>query len=315
MYNEDIKREYIGSINLISQRIKTTYFLEQVSHIEAEEGMDLCEMSVFQLEQSLKKMNSVKNASAQFQLKYARQYCKWCYLNHINGATDSYRQLRSLDVDSSTIREKTVGNPLGLKIYLDTVFSKESDMTSDNIVKAAFWLVYCGVLPKNIYMVKNSEIDMANLRLKLDNGYFASIPAEAIPSIKNCLEAKSFRYEKNKYNHPIKRIDGDVLLRGMRSVGSVKTLFPAIGKRTRKAYTDGITHQNLTMSNVRDSGIYYRAYSAEIAGIKITEKILERFAEGATDCTSGDGISREYRLVDYANWKRAHYGASLEQTR
>ena len=312
MYNEKIKRAYIDSIELISQRIKAARFLEAIKQIETEAGMDLYEMSVSQLENSLKKMGNVKVGSARSQLMYARLYCKWCYLNHIDGATDSYKWLKSLNADLSAIREKTVGNPLGLKIYLDTVFSKESDMTSDNIIKAAFWLVYCGVLPNDIYTVKNSEIDMINLRIKLANGYFASIPPEAIPSIRNCLEAKSFRYEKNKYNNPVKRVDGDVLLRGMRTVGTIKTLFPVIGKRTRKAFTDGITDQNLTMSNVRDSGIYYRAYSAEIAGVTITEKILERFADGATDFSSGEGKSSEIRLVGYSNWKTAHYGASLK---
>lgn len=55
MYNEKIKRAYIDSIELISQRIKAARFLEAIKQIETEAGMDLYEMSVSQLENSLKK--------------------------------------------------------------------------------------------------------------------------------------------------------------------------------------------------------------------------------------------------------------------
>ena len=125
----------------------------------------------------------------------------------------------------------------------------------------------------------------------------------------------SFCYKNPNYSRTITRdrVSGDTLMRGIRAVKKTATLRSILSKKSAKAIEDGLTQQQLSFYRVWMSGLFYRMYDRERAGIPVD------FSEAATDFVADrtyvlngriklehkqNRIEKNY-MEDYQRWKLA----------
>ena len=109
------------------------------------------------------------------------------------------------------------------------------------------------------------------------------------------------------------RVSGDTLMRGIRAVKKTATLRSILSKKSAKAIEDGLTQQQLSFYRVWMSGLFYRMYDRERAGIPVD------FSEAATDFVADrtyvlngriklehkqNRIEKNY-MEEYQRWKLA----------
>lgn len=102
-------------------------------------------------------------------------------------------------------------------------------------------------------------------------------------------------------------------MRGIRAVTKTATLRSILSKKSAKAIEDGLTKQQLSFYRVWMSGLFYRMYDRERAGIPIDfSEAATNFVSDRTYALNGriklehkqNRIERDY-MEDYQRWKLA----------
>ena len=313
MYNAAQKKNFITSYSSKEgMRAYVQQVFEQFSAYEEEIGKDICEMSFEELQEMFSKTSRVRASSHKTPRRTVRDYAAWCREHGVAGATDAAERINEIEIDG--MRQLTVRNPRHLNAFLDTLAVPETELTSDNVFRAYYWLAYAGLGAQEILTVTNDEVKLDTLTVFHDGKEYP-IYREAVPSIKNCLTLQSFKYYNANYNEKWiwrDRIPSDILLRGVRAIPTLGTFRVDFLKRLRKAQAEGKTDLRLSYYRIWLSGVFYRMYEDELAGFPPD---FSRFV----DEKLGDfqykvppkGNSQEYKrkeladtyLNDYERWK------------
>lgn len=313
MYNEEMKarfiREYTGSLN--TANVATTIFNALEEH-EKSWNADLCTRSSEELQPVITEITGLRTRSQWMALTILKEYVKWCIAMKVPGACDGMLQIQTVGLDK--VKHQMVSSPLHLQKFLDAVFDKESDETIDNIYRCYFWMAYGGIDEEDTILIQNEQVDFGQMTI-----YYKTINIpiyrEALPAFRNAVSLNSFLYKHPNYSKPIRRdrVPGDTLMRGIRATTKTFTMRTTLSKRNIKAVEDGITDLQLSFYRVRMSGLFYRVYEMERAGVPAN------FAEAALRVMDGKSyvlhgreklehrqnkIERSY-LEDYQRWKLA----------
>lgn len=313
MYNEDRKvrfiREYTGSLN--TANVATTLFNALEEH-EKSWGADLCTRSSEELQPVIDEIVGLRSKSKWMTLTILKEYVKWCIAMQVPGACDGMLQIKAVGLDK--VKHQMVSGPLHLQKYLDDIFDPESDETIDNIYRCYFWMAYGGIDEEDTILIRNEQIDFSQMTIFYKT---INIPIyrEALPAFRNAVSLNSFLYKHPNYTKPVRRdrVPGDTLMRGIRATTKTFTMRTTLSKRNIKAIEDGMTDLQLSFYRVRMSGLFYRVYEMERAGIpaSFSEAAL-RVMDGKTYSLHGreklehrqNKIERNY-LEDYQRWKLA----------
>lgn len=313
MYNEDRKvrfiREYTGSLN--TANVATTLFNALEEH-EKLWGADLCTRSSEELQPVIDEIVGLRSKSKWMTLTILKEYVKWCIAMQVPGACDGMLQIKAVGLDK--VKHQMVSGPLHLQKYLDDIFDPESDETIDNIYRCYFWMAYGGIDEEDTILIRNEQIDFSQMTIFYKT---INIPIyrEALPAFRNAVSLNSFLYKHPNYTKPVRRdrVPGDTLMRGIRATTKTFTMRTTLSKRNIKAIEDGMTDLQLSFYRVRMSGLFYRVYEMERAGIpaSFSEAAL-RVMDGKTYALHGreklehrqNKIERNY-LEDYQRWKLA----------
>ena len=162
--------------------------------------------------------------------------------------------------------------------------------------------------------VKTEDVDLSQMLIRYKT---TSVPIyrEAIPAFKNAVTLTNFLYKHPNYTKPIRRdrVPGDTIMRGLKATTKTFTMRTTISKRNISAIEDGLTELQLSFYRVRMSGLFYRTYEMERAGIPVTfSEAALRVMDGKTYALSGrekiihkqNRIERDY-FDDYQRWKLA----------
>jgi hypothetical protein len=313
MYNEEQKvrfiREYTGSLN--TANVATTLFNALEEH-EKSWGADLCTRSSEELQPVVDEVTGLRTRSKWMSLTILKEYVKWCIAMQVPGACDGMLQIQTVGLDK--IKHQMVSGPLHLQKYLDDIFDPESEETIDNIYRCYFWMAYGGIDEEDTVLIKNEQVDFSQMSIYYKT---TNIPIyrEALPAFRNAVSLNSFIYKHPNYTKPVRRdrVSGDTLMRGIRATTKTFTMRTTLSKRNIKAVEDGLTDLQLSFYRVRMSGLFYRVYEMERAGIpaSFSEAAL-RVMDGKTYALYGreklehrqNKIERNY-LEDYQRWKLA----------
>lgn len=313
MYNEEMKarfiRQYTGSLN--TANVATTIFNALEEH-EKSWNADLCTRSSDELQPVIDEIAGLRSKSKWMALTILKEYVKWCIAMKVPGACDGMLQIQAVGLDK--IRHQMVSCPLHLQRFLDEVFDRESEETIDNIYRCYFWMAYGGIDEEDTILIRNEEVDFSQMAISYKT---TSVPIyrEALPAFRNAVSLNSFLYKHPNYSKPVRRdrVPGDTLMRGIRATTKTFTMRTTLSKRNIKAVEDGSTDLQLSFYRVRMSGLFYRVYEMERAGIpaNFSEAAL-RVMDGKTYSLSGrekiehrqNKIERSY-LEDYQRWKLA----------
>lgn len=313
MYNEEQKkrfiRDYTGSLS--TANVAATIFNETEKYEEFW-GADLCTKGVEELQPVVNEITGLRNKSQWMSLTILKEYVKWCLAMKVPGACDGMLHIEAVGLDK--IKKQMVASPLHLQRYLDDIFDKEFEETIDNLYRCYFWMAYGGIDEEDTILVKTEDVDLSQMLIRYKT---TSVPIyrEAIPAFKNAVTLTSFLYKHPNYTKPIRRdrVPGETIMRGLKATTKTFTMRTTISKRNISAIEDGLTDLQLSFYRVRMSGLFYRTYEMERAGIPVTfSEAALRVMDGKTYSLSGreklihkqNRIERDY-FDDYQRWKLA----------
>ena len=313
MYNEEQKvsfiKSYTGSLN--TANVATTIF-NALEKYEINWQADFCTRSKAELQPVIDEIVGLRTKSQWMTLIILKEYVKWCIAMKVPGACDGMLHVEAVGLDK--IRHQMVSSPLHLQRYLDELFDPESEETIDNIYRCYFWMAYGGIDEEDTILITKEDINFEQMTITYKD---TNVPIyrEAIPAFRNAVSLTSFLYKHPNYSKTIRRdrIGGDTIMRGIKAETKTFTMRTTLSKRNIKAVEEGLTDLRLSFYRVRMSGLFYRIYERERAGVPVD------FSEAAMRAMAGKEYSikgriklehkqnrmeRDY-MEDYQRWKLA----------
>lgn len=314
MFNESLKSKFI---KYYTDSVKTRALCESLfNSLEKYENnwnADICTKSQSEVEPVIEELVSFRSKYKATRLVILRNYAKYCISLRIPGACNGILQVNPSGLDK--MKRYMVSNPLMLQMYLNILYEPESEETTNNIYRCFYWLAYAGIDEDDILNIKCSDIDFDNMLVRY-NGFNYPIYRESIPAFRNCALLTQFRYINP--NHAtvkyIDRVSGDQLLKGIKSVQDIKTIRVSLSRTSKQKKDEGKTNLRLSYNRVYLSGVFYRKYETEMAGIPVDfVDEAAKFIAGKTykfdSCRKSTNqklreISQSY-YEDYQRWKLA----------
>lgn len=314
MYNEELKTKFVrGYTNSISTAEVCQTIFNAFEQYEVEWGADLCTRNTEELQPVVDGLVGFRARSKWMRLIILKDYVKWCIGMKVPGACDGMLKIETVGLEK--VKHQTVASPLHLQRYLDSICEPESEETTDNIYRCFYWLAYGGVAEEDILSIKCSDVDLNNMVVRY-NDTEVPIYREALPAFKNCVKLTQFVYKHPNYDKLVykDRADGDTLVRGIRSAPSIKAMRVELSRRSKAKMDEGKTDLKLSYFRVWISGLFYRMYERERAGMPVDfSAAAAQFMEGKTyKLDRGRNtpeakkrqLTRDY-LEDYERWKLA----------
>lgn len=313
MFNEEQKIKFIRDY---TSSISTAHAAETVFNsfepYEAAWGSDLCTQPAETLQPVLDELTGLRAKSRWTSVSILREYAKWCLAVKVPGACDGMLNVETAGLEK--IRKQMVSGPFHLQVYLDHVFDPESLETIDSIYRCYFWMAFGGIEEKDVPLIKKDEVDFTALVIRYSD---ANVPLykEAIPAFQNAVQLNSFLYRHPNYANNIRRdrVQGDTIMRGIKAETQILTIRSILSHRVAHASKCGNTNQQLSYHRAWLSGLFYRTYERERAGIPadFSEAAL-RFMSGKTYSLSQRETQRHKQnrvekdfMEDYRRWKLA----------
>lgn len=313
MYNEEVKRKFIAEYTTSKHTDKVaTRIFDAISEHEERFGRDISKMIIHELQETLSPIMGIRSKSKWMGVTIIKEYVSWCVENGLAEANDSILKVNLLGLD--ILRAQMVANPLHLHRSMNELFDAESDETIDNIYRCLFWLAYSGVQEEDAVVVKKSDVNLSKLAVIVDGEEYP-IYREAIPTFENVIHLTHFSYKHPLYTQVISRcrVDSELLLNGVKADIDVRTVRSTLSKRVSAAVKDGRTTQKLSYSRVRLSGIFYKEYESEKAGLDVN------FSKYVKELPLPEAVTKEQLLAeqrrqvvrqrefmdDYQRWKLA----------
>lgn len=314
MYNAELKtkfiREYTNSIT--TANVCSTIF-NAFEKYELMWNADLCTRTAEELQPVIDTIVGLRARSKWMRIIILKDYVKWCIGMKVPHACDGMLKINTVGLEK--IKHQTVSSPLHLQMYLNSICEPESEETTDNIYRCFYWLAYGGVAEEDILRIKCSDVDLTNMVVHY-NKTEVPIYHEAIPAFKNCATLTQFVYKHPNYDKVVykDRADGDTLVRGIRSLPSLKAMRVELSRRSKAKIDEGKTDLRLSYFRVWISGLFYRMYERERAGMPVDfSASAAQFMEGKvykldsgrnTQEAKKRQIARDYK-EDYERWKLA----------
>lgn len=313
MYNEGLKinfiRNYTQSIN--TANVATTVFTAFAPHEEAW-GADLCTKSTEELQPVIDEIVGLRSRSQWMSLTILKEYVKWCITMKVPGACDGMLRITAVGLDK--VRKQMVTSPLHLQRYLNEVFDPEGDETIDNLYRCYYWMAFSGIREEDTLSITASDVDFMDMSIRYGENC-VPLYRESLPAFRNAVELSGFLYKHPNYAKEIRRdrVPGDTIMRGVRATTKIMSIRSMLSHRSADALQEGRTEQQLSFYRVWMSGLFYRMYERERAGIPVD------FSDAAVDFMSGrtyvvkgrvklehkqNKIEKDY-MEDYQRWKLA----------
>ncbi len=313
MYNEELKTKFIRSYtqSIHTANVATTIFTVMSVYEEGWQA-DLCTKSAEELQPVIDEIMALRSRSQWMAMTILKEYVKWCILMKVPGACKGMLNITAVGLDK--VRRQMVSSPLHLQRYLDSLFDREQEETVDNIYRCYYWMAFGGIKEEDTLLIKASDVDFSEMCVRYKN---TDIPIyrEALPAFHNTAELTSFLYKHPHYTKPIRRnrIEGDILMRGIKANTKILTIRAVLSKRSKFAVEQRKTDLQLSFYRVWMSGLFYRMYERERAGIPVDfSEAAANFMEGKTYHVTGrikvkhkqNQKERDY-MEDYQRWKLA----------
>lgn len=267
MYNKEQKKrfikDYTNSVNTINVAENVFISLEKY---EEKWGADLCTRSKEELQPVIDSIVGLRSNSKWMSLTILKEYVKWCLAMKVPDACDGMLHIEVIGLDK--VRTQMVASPLHLQMYLDDVFDKESEETIDNLYRCYFWMAYGGIDEDDTIIIREKDVDLSKMEIKYKT---TAVPIyrEGLSAFKNAITLTSFAHKHPNYSEIVRRdrIPGDLLMRGVKATMSTYTMRSSVSRLSAKALADEKTELQLSFSRVSLSGLFYRTYERERAGV------------------------------------------------
>ena len=314
MYNEELKKRFIKEYtNSISTAAVCESVFNSYQKNEEEWGADLCTQSEEVLRPIVTMKLGLRSRSKWSRLIILKDYVQWCIITNVAGACDG--MLKITDIGLDKVKQQTIANPKHLQQYLDAICDPTENCATDNIYRCYYWLAYAGVEQDDILNIKCSDVDFMTMTINYPQK-LTSVPIypESLQAFHNCVELTQFASSHPNYNEMvwINRAEGDTIVRGIRALPTLKSMRVALSRRQKNRGDK--TDLRLSFSRVWISGLFYRMYENEMAGIQpdFNPIVLQKMEGKTYNLSSGGNTieAKQRQLVrdyeeDYKRWKLA----------
>lgn len=279
MYNPEQKERFIADFTESENTAANCRRLfNQTEPFEEKAGCDLCAMRPEDplCRELASKLVSLRGESREKRLDTAKSYVRWCVKNEVPGAA-----LDFLNVTPSwygRFRQRMAGSPGDLLRLLDQSFDKPQAETVDVVYRCYLWLSFMGLDAEESVKLTEQDVSLQSRTVRSGEKTYP-IPAEAFEDFKQCRSLPGFVFVHPKYNGPsyIERPDSPQFLKGLRSETDETYLSTAVYRAQKK--NAGENGRIVSCTSLQASGLFYRTYEAERAGI---EPDFKRLAEEET---------------------------------
>lgn len=269
-------------------------------------------------EDEARAMFEVLRKSSRFTvLHFTRKFVSWCIEKGVDGAGRGILDFRPEELEE--IRKDMVANPIGLQAILDEVYPPESDNTVSNVGRCIAWCGFSGV-PYDDALTLTAENIVFPTGLIHVNGNEYILYPESVPTFRSVCENTWFFSDHPNHNHVMrKRVDGDLLLRGITAQVTHRYISERLTVDFEKARSNGKTHSRIKYETLLKSGTFYRVSETETESTPadLGRDIEKRFddkvkrdgygyqlhGEDITDKISG--VIEDKMYEEYYSWKLA----------
>ncbi len=309
MYNEELKMRYLDVKNPNDAPTKLVF--EAISKYEEAWHADICTRSKEDIQEIIDNIVGMRSSSFLQRVNILKDYVRWCLEQGVPGATDGMLHISQAGLGKIALQ--TVGSPLHLKRYLNCLFKPDSEGV-DCIYKSYLWLAYSGMRESDITKVETNCVDFDKMIIKF-NGDEYPIYKESIQPLEVCAQSPTLVYEDDIRYKIYQRVEGNLLLRGYRAVPSYKTIRSELSRHIKRAIESNKTKQSISYFRAWISGVFYRTYEAECAGIPpdfsyvAQEHMINKeyaINEEAKWIAKRSSLAKGY-LSDYNRWKAVYY--------
>ena len=234
-------------------------------------------------------------------LHILRLYVKWCEHNGYptsNGVFD-------IDADNvDRFKGLMVASPLHLQLSLDKAFNSPEAETIDCVYRAFFWMAYAGLEDYEALQVRAGDVDLVHMRVMFNDIPY-ELYREGIPCFERVCGLTEFVHKHPLYGSlRMNRVPGDLIMRGIKADADLRTLRTTLNVKFKR-YDVALTYKRIYLS-----GIFYRMYERERAGIPVDFNPIVATELSKREYKSYNlvKISHHYRkgfLRDYKKWKEA----------
>lgn len=285
MYNRDIKarfiwdnEESIGHNSAAYNAYRRLFVLS--SGLEEELGKDLAAFNSDELARFEKLVaENLKMLPMRYRASMLR-YLDWCHSGHvdINASEGIDHILDGVNEYKNTV----VSGPVHLQVSLDRIFDAENKHTIDVIYRCFLWMAFAGV--RNKHFANSVTVDDVCLdkRIFFYNGDTYPIYPQALEAFDLAQTSTAFIYEHPNYTRSSNRINSDKLLRGIKADADSICIAEEIKRKSKIAYKKNPEVKRLSYRSVLHSGIFYRQYEAEAAGMDVDFSYLIKKTEALT---------------------------------
>lgn len=307
MFNAEVKERFIKSYSSkISVRTACKQFFDIAQKYEEMWDADLYTRTPNEVNQFLSEASGLTSQSQTSAITMIKAYIRWCLSQEdIFGVQEDLLTITSISSDK--IKEQTVTSPVHLQRYLNAVFDPEDFETMDNIYRTYFWMAYAGMSQDDVPKIKNSNVDFSEMVIRY-NGKTYPVYREGVKAIRYCVELDYIKSLRTNTGNLItlNRADGDLIMRGRKSVFTSKTLQERVSKKQKDALDSRKTTLKLSYFKVWISGLFYRIYMDEISGIEPDFLAFIKEIDSVKDTKNklSDLNKRaKYYHEDYQRWK------------
>lgn len=305
MYNPDAKGRFLWSMECKvgrQYRIRCTYnqIFGKTESMEKQYGRDLAELSVSELG-SFDELFKGTTSLTPIRIKSGLlQYFEWYRVTFpqkdVSGAI--MWLMRTLE----SYKEGIVASPTHLQIVLNNIFDSEDDPTMHTIYRSYLWVAFSGVMSPQEAIAKLTadNFDFGNFKFTIDDQDYP-IYQQAIKPLAVAAYATELLYKHPNYTNPIMRdrVEGGSIFRGVKSDTDVHKLYRVIRQICSDSKKESTGARMLSYSSVLHSGIFYRQYELEAAGMDVDfSHLAKRVNHYGKEITRASYISRASAL----NW-------------
>lgn len=319
VYHDDWKKEFLEETSNSTTTIgaRMTLF-RKIAPYEFEKDADISSFSAEEISKILGEVCGIRSNSRLSQKNILVGYIRWCVAKGKPGAVD---HTAGITVDGEErFRDAMIRSPEHLQQCLNMVFDPEEDETTDIVYRCFFWMAYGGMSEENIHRLTSKDVHLEYMEAVKDDE-IAVLYRQSLRSVRICVNAKQFLYHNSNYVNSGSiwrdRIPGDSILRSVRGKPNVVNFRSQISRKVNNARKSNPNVKELSYKKVWLSGVFYRLYELELAGVKPDFMALAiKSPNGQRTIENGsmqekrrtlDTISQTFR-ADYKNWK-----ASLSQ--
>lgn len=314
MYNEEQKRAFIKeTITNDYSRQRAVSLFRATAPYEREWGADLSTKTAEELSPMIEQVCGLRVRSKYTKVSVLRSYMRWCVSKGFEDAHELGDGINYLD----TSRNKTdlIRGPEHLQQLLNQVFDPESEETFDNVYRCYLWMAYGGMQEETAFSLTTDDIDFMYMEARKGDEV-AILYRQGLPSVRNCVTLNSFQYKNKTYTKTGSirrdRIPGNRLLRGIRNDQTMMNFRSQYSRKRASLRANGVDTSAITYDRVWLSGMFYRIYEGEQAGIKpdfrsivMSDSAWQQTVRKSPSYTTHHTISQLANdlQLDYARWK------------